>query len=181
MALLAYFDSTQPAPQPVLAWYDTGVIAYPALPASANLLQLTPTQWASRMTGLWAVQGGALVASTAPAPTLAEDAMAAIGAGLMIALSGSVTLSATIFPTDPVTQAKLAAVVTTLTATGEFPGGAATYPLKSASGEWYTFTVNQYKAVAGAIASYVAALDLIIDGNPLSATALPASSVSLAV
>ena len=115
------------------------------------------------------------------APTLAQQASAASVAGLMITLSGSVTLAATLFPTDPVTQGKLGAVVTTIGASGAFPGGATSYPMKDASGAWHSFTVGQYKAVAGAIAAYVAALDLIADGNPLAAASLPASSVSLAV
>lgn len=53
--------------------------------------------------------------------------------------------------------------------------------MKDLSGNWHTFTIAQYEAVATAIAGYAAALDLIIDGNPLNAVALPTSSVSLTV
>lgn len=116
-----------------------------------------------------------------PAPTLATSAAAALAAGLTLALSGTLTLAATVFPTDSVTTAKLATVITTINANGSFPGGATEYPMKDASGAWHTLTVDQYKAVAGAIAAYVAPLDLIIDGNPLGATALPVASVSLTV
>ena len=62
MTQYAYFDSTQPAPQPVLGWYDT--VAYPgqSLPPVQDLLVLTPQQWgASRTGGYWAVDGSALV------------------------------------------------------------------------------------------------------------------------
>jgi len=116
-----------------------------------------------------------------PSPTLAQQARGAAIGGLIVALSGSVALAATLFPTDRVTQQKLSAVVTTIAATGTFPGGATSYPLKDADGGWHTLTIDQYKVVAGAIAAYVAACDLIADGNPLSATELPASIVSLTV
>lgn len=117
----------------------------------------------------------------APAPTLASLASAAVSSGLTITLTGTVTLAATLFPTDSTTQTKLAAVVTLINATGGFPNGVETYPMKDASGAWNQFTVGQYTAVSGAIATYVSALYLIIDGNPMNATALPSNSVSLTV
>ena len=112
---------------------------------------------------------------------LAQQAAAALAAGLSIALSGSLTLAATTFPTDPTTTGKIAAVVTTLLATGAFPGGATSYPMKDVAGTWHSFTAGQYTKVAGALAAYVAALDLIQDGNPLDAAALPPAAISLAV
>ncbi len=127
------------------------------------------------------IASGAIVPPVNAPPSLAQQAAAALAAGLEIALSGSMTLAATVFPTDPVTQAKLNAVSTVVLKTGAFPGGAADYPMKDAAGDWHTFTIGQYEAVATAIAAYVAPLDLIIDGNPLNATALPVSSVSLTV
>lgn len=116
-----------------------------------------------------------------PPATLSTSAAAALSAGLAITLSGTLTLAATVFPTDSVTTGKIGAVATTLNTTGEFPGGTTSYPMKDAAGVWHSFTVSQYKAVAAAIAGYVAALDLIIDGNPLGATELPAASVALTV
>ena len=117
----------------------------------------------------------------APAPTLGQEAAAAMRAGLTLTISGTITLPATVFPTDPTATAKIGAVVTTLLATGAFPGGATSYPMKDAAGAWHTFTVAQYPKVAGAIAAYVAALDLIADGNPMNATALPPASATLTV
>ena len=70
-------------------------------------------------------------------------------------------------------------MVTTLLATKAFPGGAAAYPMKDSAGVWHTFTIAQYTAVAGALAAYVAALDLIADGNPTGATALPDATATL--
>lgn len=185
MPQLAYYDHTAAQPAPVKGWYDTGALDYPNLPNAADLLTLTPAQWQARLANPsgWAVQNGELIAYTppAPAPTFAQQAAAAVGAGLSVALSGAVTLAATLFPTDPITTAKIGAVVTTLLATGAFPGGAASYPMKDSTGAWHTFAAAQYTAVAGAIAAHVAALDLIADGNPLDATALPAAQVSLTV
>ncbi len=171
------------SPAPVTGWYDTDFATYPNLPPASDLFTLTSAQWTEHMANPsgWAIQNGALVAYTAPAPTptLARQASAAINAGLTLTLSGSLTLAATAFPCDPITTGKIGAVITTLAVTGAFPGGATSYPLKDASGDWHTFDAAQYKTVAGGIAAYVAALDLIADGNPMGATALPSSSVSL--
>ena len=105
----------------------------------------------------------------------------AIGAGLTISLSGTITLAPTLFPTDPATDSNITKVVTTLTATGTFPGGGSTFPMIDSTGTWHTFDATQYKAVGAAISGYVAALTLIIAGNPLNATSLPSSSVQLTV
>ena len=132
--------------------------------------------WAATQTaGVWTFAPP----PAASAPTLAQQAQAALTAGLTLTLGGSLTLAATLFPTDMATQSKLAAVTTMLNTAGVFPGGATTYPLKDAASVWHTLTVNQYKTVVGGIATYVAALFLIIDGNPLSATALPSASATL--
>jgi hypothetical protein len=63
MPKFAYFDHTEPAPQRVRGWYDTDARAYPNLPNAANLLQVTDTQWAARMSDPsgWAVDNGVLL------------------------------------------------------------------------------------------------------------------------
>ena len=185
MTYFAQYDPSASAPAKVIGWYNTGAHSYPNLPSASNLLEISEAEWQAHYANPdgWAVAGGALVAFPPPAPvlTLAQQAANAAVAGLTIALSGTVTLAATMFPTDPVTQTKLGAVVTTLLATGAFPGGSASYPMLDAAGAWHTFTAAQYKTVAGAIASYVAACDLIAAGNPLGAAELPANAVSLTV
>ena len=182
MTQFAQFDSTISAPSPVIGWYDTTALTYPSLPNPADLLAITPAQWAERMTGQWAVSGGALVAyvSPAPTPTLAQSAALASVSGLTISLTGSVTLAATLFPTDAVTQGKIAAM-NAMAMTGALPTGFTTYDMRDASGGWHHFTAAQYQAVAHAIAAYVAVLSLIADGNPNAPTSLPASSVTLTV
>ena len=154
-----------------------GVSLDGTLPAGA--VECTAAQYTNA--SAWEVKNGAIVAATPPAPTLAQQAAEAIAAGLTITLSGNMTLAATLFPTDPTTTAKIGAVVTAINADGTFPGGATTFPMKDATGAWHTFNASQYKAVAGGIAAYVAALNLIIDGNPLGATSLPANAVTLTV
>jgi hypothetical protein len=116
-----------------------------------------------------------------PAPTFAQQALIALGAGLAITNTGdeALPLSGTVFPTDPVTTQKIGLVITTLTATQAFPGGATSFPMQDASGTWHIMTPKQYLIVAGALSSYVAALDLIASGNPLGATELPPASITL--
>ena len=128
----------------------------------------------------WTYSGSTFTAPAMPTPTLAQQAAAAIGAGLTLTLSGSLTLAATLFPTDAVTAAKLADMAA-MAARGVLPLGATTYPMKDAAGTWHQFNAAQYQAVAAAIAAYAAAIILIADGNPFGATALPSASVSITV
>jgi hypothetical protein len=180
MPKYAQFDP-QITPAPVCGWYDTDEFDYANLPPQREMLEMSEEQWSLRLDGLWAVQVGVLVPYTRPPPvlSLAQSSVVAMAEGLTVSLTGSASLQPTLFPIDPLTQAKLAAVATIINTTGGFPGGAGEYPIKDSAGEWHVFTLNEYKAVAGAIATYVAALDLIIDGNPLNATGLPANSVAL--
>ena len=71
MTQYAYFDSSATQPTPVIGWYDTVEFNYPNLPASSDLLVLTPAQWSSRMSQTWYVQNGTLVN---PPPMTVEDA-----------------------------------------------------------------------------------------------------------
>lgn len=185
MTYYAQYDSAISPPAKVIGWYNTGRRAYPNLPPATELLEITESEWQAHYTNAdgWAVSAGKLVPYTPPEPvlTLEQQAANAAIAGLTITLSGTMTLAATRFPTDAATQRKLAAVITTLLATGDFPGGVISYPMIDADGEWHMFTGSQYKAVAAAISSYVAACDLIADGNPMGATELPATAVSLTI
>jgi hypothetical protein len=58
--LFAWYDPAAPQPSRVLGWYDTDFAHYPNLPPEAELLRLTPEQWASRLDTPY-VQDGALV------------------------------------------------------------------------------------------------------------------------
>jgi hypothetical protein len=80
MAQYAQFNPATASPSPVMGWYDTAVFDYPNLPPATDLLEMTVEQWDARMTGLWAVSGGTLVAYTPP--TIAPDTRAAAQATL---------------------------------------------------------------------------------------------------
>jgi hypothetical protein len=55
----------------------------------------------------------------------------------MVNTGPTLTLAAWLFPTDPTTQTKIGAVVTTINTTGTFAGGATTWPMKDSSGAWH--------------------------------------------
>ena len=115
-------------------------------------------------------------------PSLAQQAASASVSGLTIASTGpTLTLPATLFPTDTQTQLRINTVVNGLNTLGTFPGGATSFPMLDSAGTWHTFTIAQYKAVASALFAYISTLDLIAGGNPLNAAALPANSVTISV
>lgn len=123
MTLYAYYNSATAAPSPVLGIYDSSLLVPGATPPnSANLLEITPQQQVEIALGSFAVSGGALVAytPTPPVPTFTQQAQTAMNAGLAVTLSGSMTLTATAFPVDPITTGKIAAVITTIIKTGMF-------------------------------------------------------------
>ena len=184
MPKYAEYDIYTGPPYPVVGWYDTDVFTYGYLPE--NILQITDQQWQARMDNAWwAIEADlqTLIETTVPiiSPNLTQQAVIAVYSGLLISLNGSLTMSPTLFPTDQDTQNKIAAVITTVNATGTFPGGVYYYPMKDSSGAWHSFTTNQYAIVATAISSYASSLHLIADGNPFGATALPSNAVNLTV
>ena len=184
MTYYAQYDSAISPSAKVIGWYNTGRRAYPNLPPATELLEITESEWQAHYTNAdgWAVSAGKLVAYTPPPPTLtlAQQAANAAISGLTITLSGTMTLAATLFPTDASTQ-KAIESMNAMARAGVLPLGSTTYPMIDAAGTWHHFTASQYQAVAGAIAAYVAACDLIAAGNPMDAKALPAASVSLTV
>jgi hypothetical protein len=137
--------------------------------------------WAAVETaGVWTFTAPA----APPAPTLAQQAAAAINAGVTLQLTGSLTLTAT-FPCDSTTASKIGLIVSGLLASGngvvangKFPGGATTFPMKDTTGVWHTMTPAQYATTAEAIESYAAPLLEIIDGNP-AITALPSATIDV--
>lgn len=74
MAQYVSFDPSLPSPQPIIGWYDAGVIPYPNLPpvseaAPAGFLSVTAAQWTQHLADLrvasWSVVNG-LLTYTAP-------------------------------------------------------------------------------------------------------------------
>lgn len=174
--LAFYNDALKSAYQAAGSWPSDGVTV-----TSADRDTYTTTPPAGKVLG--ATSSGQPTwadAPAPPAPTLAQQAASAAVSGVTLTLSGSMTLAATLFPTDAQTQSKIGAVVNGINANGgAFPGGAATFPMKDSAGTWHPLTATQYKQVATAIFAYVSACDLIRDGNPLSATAVPSNDISL--
>jgi hypothetical protein len=169
MTQYAQFDPSAAQPAPVLGWYDTGAFSYPNLPPTADLVQLTSAQWTAHFANPngWAVQGGALVAYTPPvaAPTPAQLANTALGAGLAITSTSTPALNGT-YAIDNASQGKIAAISVYILTNAKFPGGVASYPLVDMSGTPHTFpTTASFQAFATAVADYVAALDAIIATN----------------
>ncbi|MDB5849780.1 MAG: hypothetical protein JWP29_3532 [Rhodoferax sp.] len=75
------YDHNAPAPAPALGWYDTDLVAYPSMPPSADLLQLTDQDWAHHMQGgHWGVSGHTLVSMDAgpEVPALPASMQAAV-------------------------------------------------------------------------------------------------------
>ena len=184
MTYFAQYDPSASAPAKVIGWYNTSMRRYPNLPPATNLLEITEAEWQAHYANPdgWGISAGALVPYTPPPPvlTLAQQAANAAVGGLTITLSGTMTLAATLFPTDTKTQ-KAIESMNAMARAGVLPLGSTTYPMIDASGIWHHFSASQYQAVAGAISAYVAACDLIAAGNPLGVTELPAASVSLVV
>ena len=182
MPYYAGYNTTE-NPAKVNGWFPP-IRNYSKPAAPFSWIEITEEQWLASRNGLdsWAVSNGQLVPYTAPAPvlTLTQQAANAAVSGLTITLSGTMTLAAMLFPTDRRTQ-KAVESMNAMARDGVLPLGSTTYPMIDAAGTWHHFTAAQYQAIAGAIAAYVAACDLIAAGNPMNATALPSSTISLTV
>lgn len=179
MTQYAAFNSSIPSPSPITGWYDTEFATYPNLPPASDLLEVTPAQWAARLENPsgWAVSNGALVAYTAPvpSPTLAQQAAAALSAGLAITSTGTPALDAT-YPCDANAQAQISAEVISLMLNGTFADGTTSIDWVDINRTGRTMTVVQFKAVATAIGAYVSGLTKCINGQ---ATALPSDSATI--
>lgn len=118
----------------------------------------------------------AIVYAAPATPSLAQQAAALLASGLAIVSTATSALSGT-YPADPVSQGKLLAVQSVLSVSGAFPGGATTWPVKDASGQWHVATPAQFTAIALAVANFVAPIDLIMDGH--ANIPLPSSSATI--
>ena len=111
-----------------------------------------------------------------PAPTLAQQAGALLAGGATLTVTGSLTLTAT-FPADLATQHKLLGMQALIVhGGGAFPGGAATWPMRDATGAWHQLTPAQYSEISAAIGAFAAACQLVIDG---ASTTLPSAAAAV--
>ena len=112
----------------------------------------------------WTISGGAIVAATPPAPTPAQLANTAMGAGLAITSTGTPALNGT-YAIDNASQGKIAAI-SAYSCQRQVPGGVAFVPWIDFNGTAHTFpTTASFQAFATAVADYVAVLDVIIASN----------------
>ena len=126
-----------------------------ALPLPAGAIECTAAQYAAAP---WVeLQAGAIVAITPPAPpapTPAQQATAAINAGVEITSTSTAALNAT-YPINATAQAQISAEVTAILLNGTFADGASTVIWLDVTGAQHTFTVAQFKTFASAVAAYV--------------------------
>lgn len=111
-----------------------------------------------------------------PPPTLAEQASAAMGAGVAITSSSTPALNGT-YSCDPVAWTKVQGIAQYAEANGKFPARLSQLPWADASGTLHTFTATgTFKEFASKIGDYVTALEMCIIG---ASTTLPASGASI--
>ena len=186
MPQYAFFDATVAAPSPVIGWYDTKVLHYPNLPAAANLLPVTPDQWAARLSGLWAVSAGTLVPYTPPAPVLtaAQQAQALLDGGLTIT-SPTLGLSAVTFGASsdawPLVLSELAALQQsggTAFADGDTTVHWPDITSTPANPSLHVFTPAQFPVFARLLGAFAGGCRNVIVGKP--GAALPPTSVTVA-
>lgn len=177
------FDSSKPDPKPIIGWWDTSFIDYPNLPPASDLLEVTPAQWTQHMADLrlssFTIQAGALVYAVVPppAPTLAQQAQAALLAGVSVTSTSTPALNGT-YNIDVPAQAKIAATSAYILRNGTFYKGQATLPWVDASGTPHVFpSTTIFEDFATKIGDYVYELDMIIASG---AGTLPSPSVIIA-
>lgn len=179
MTQYAYFDSNAAAPSRVLGWYDTDALHYPNLPPASDLFEVTAAEWAARLSNPsgWAVSNGALVAYTpaVPPPTLAQQAAAALGAGLTITSTSTPALNGT-YPADPATISYVNSEMVSLAKNGTFADGTTSVQWPDTSGALHTFSVTEFEAFAGAMGKFVALCRQCIIGASQS---LPPSTATI--
>ncbi len=158
----------------VLSTYDG-----PAANAPAGAVSVTEATLAGLpfpCTG-WKCVSGALVAPAAPpAPTLSQQAQAALAAGMQLASTGTPALNAT-YPCDAATFQQVAGIVAAIGAGLGLPGGGATFNWPDASGTPHAFTAASFSAFAKAMMNFLYALNAIVGSD--SGT-LPAQPVEIA-
>lgn len=117
--------------------------------------------------------GGVPTIPTPPAPTLAQQAAAAINAGVAITSTGTPALDGT-YACDDSMQAKINRVAAFIALNGKFPASLTEMPWPDMSGAIHLFpTTATFQAFASVVASYVVELDAVVMGV---STTLPVAS-----
>lgn len=176
MAFFARINPSQPEPRRVLNWYDTEQFSYATLPPEGELLELTPEQWAGRLSTPF-VQGGVLVAAPPPGPpSLAQRAAAVLGGGLVITSAGTPAINGT-YRCDEAARATMAEVGTGIAAGAGFPGGFGTFDFDLIEGHVTFVDTACFLRAAIAVRDFVYQCNQVIRGR---STTLPAAAVTIA-
>jgi hypothetical protein len=144
------------------------------LPAGAwaQIDALTPMPgigWgATETSGAWT-----FTAPIAPALTLAQQAAAALAAGLAITSTATASLDAT-YPADPNTVSYVNSELNAILLNGTFADGATAIQWPDTTGALHTFTVAQFKTFAAALGTFVSGIRKCVIGAV--GAALPSAS-----
>lgn len=111
----------------------------------------------------------------APPQTLAQQAAAAMSAGLQITSTVTPALNGT-YAVDQLSQMDIIAIETSLSAGKGLPGGAASFGYQDVTGAFHSFTPANFKDFAAAVRDYVYALRAFSVGTSSS---LPIGSATI--
>ena len=162
----------------ILQWQDTAAFGYPAPAPGTAVLPVSAAQW-SAQSGSFYVAGGLQAAGTAPAVTLtpAQQAQAALAAGVTVTSTGTPALDGT-YPTSGPIWSDLKDEALFIASFGEFSSGAATISFALSPSSVVTFTAPaQLQAVVKAIGQYQTTLKTII---ATGAGTLPSAGLTIA-
>jgi hypothetical protein len=181
MPRYAYFDHTQPAPQRVLGWFDTDAHAFTALPDRADLLILSDAQWDARLddpSGWCVAEGGVLtrrVPPAPPAPTLAQQAQAAMYGTVTVTSEGVPEVAGT-YAIDAQAQTQIAAIASGIAAGLGLPGGGESFNWPDTANAPHQWTADAWMQFAQGVLNYVYTCAQVAQGH---GTALPSATIEI--
>ena len=110
-----------------------------------------------------------------PPPTLAQQALAALAAGVQLTSASTPALNG-VYPLDQLSQMRVAAVETGILGGKGGPGGGTSFPWPDAGGVYHVFTTDQFTAFALAMRDYVFELEGVIGG---ALKAMPPAGIAI--
>lgn len=123
--------------------------------------------------------GTAIVEASTPPLTPAQQAEAAMAAGIIITSTGTPSIDGT-YSIGPASQANVNATVTYILLNNAFPRGQQTLPWATVDGTVHLFpSVAVFKAFATAFADFVAAVAVYADSNG-TVGSIPSNQITIA-
>ncbi|HTV45760.1 MAG TPA: hypothetical protein VMF05_10620 [Stellaceae bacterium] len=157
-----------------LAQCFTAALAAEFIDVSSASPQPQPGWNATATNNAWSF--AAPPAPPATTPTLAQQAQAALAAGIEIASTSTPALNG-VYACDPVSWAKVQGTSLYISVNARFPAGMTSLPWADLAGAVHTFTTTaEFQAFATAMGDYVTELQMAVIGQ---ATALPAQPVTI--